>query len=330
MRPFSGFLRKINIPCILAIGATILVSAAVPRSRAAANQAGNAQDGASTAQASAPKFDISIFQNPIPSGQLSFLNDLAGSTSGEAIRDKQYHKLLQRVIPDCVFHYGYDMSLFNALDTVLKGSFVKVQIRDGRYVMVSGHNGPYLLGKGFMWIDMQDGIALGGFFFRPTNGEPTPAVNIFSEQVKEAALEMSQLPPAFAEDLSRWSADNHIPPVTTRYFVTGANKKIVLEHDEDYCAPTGGTIAPSKDVCEQMNADAADIDETAADFLDQTNHATNSTAWMINDPDQVAWIQVRDSTCNFGPDPLHCHIVMTRERTHVIINRHPFPHPTHR
>jgi uncharacterized protein YecT (DUF1311 family) len=226
------------------------------------------------------------------------------------------------VVPDCVFHYGWDMSLFSALDTVLKGSRLPVEIREGRYVMVSGRSGPYLLGRGFMWVDMQDGIALGGFYFRPTNGEPAPTVTIFSKQVKEAALEMSQLPPAFAEDLSRWSRASSVPPITTRYFIGGLNKKILLEHDEDYCAPTDATAAPPEDVCEHMNADAADIDVDAAYYLEQTNHATNATAWMIG-ADQIAWIQFRDATCRIGPDPLRCHILVTRERTRVIINRHP-------
>jgi uncharacterized protein YecT (DUF1311 family) len=259
-----------------------------------------------------------------------FLNNFAGSPSDRAARDKQYGKLLHRVVPDCVFHYGWDMSLFKALDTVLKGSPLPVEIRDGRYVMVSGRSGPYLMGRGFMWVDTQDGIALGGFYFRPTNGEPTPTLTIFSRQVKDPALEMSQLPPAFAEDLSRWSAAAGVPPVTTRYFITGSNEKILLEHDENYCLPTDGTTPPPGGVCDQMNAAAADIDVNAAYYLDQTNHATNATAWMINGADQIAWIQFRDATCRVGPDPLTCHILMTRERTRVIIGRRPLPLPPHR
>ena len=249
--------------------------------------------------------------------------------SDKVIRDKEYRKLLKSVVPDCVFHYGWDMSLSSALDTVIKGSPLPVNIRDGRYVIVSGQSGPYLLGRGFVWIDMQDGIALGGFYFHPTNGEPTPAVNIFSEQVKEGALEMNQLPPAFAEDLSEWSAEFRVPPVTTRYFITGSRQKIVLQHDEDYCAPTDGTIPPRADVCQQMNLDAADIDVNAAYYVDETNHATNATAWMLG-PDQVAWIQVRNTTCGAGPNPLQCRILMTRERTRLIINRHPLPSPPRR
>ena len=285
-------------------------------------------------QAPVSAYDPAIFQTPIPSGQLAFLNQFAGAASNDLIRDKQFRKLMHSVIPDCTFHYGRDMPLSDALDMVLKGSPLPVRIRDGRYLLVSGRGGPYLAGRGFIWIDLQDGIALGGFYFHPTNGEPTPTVNIFSKQVKEDFLKLSQLPPTFAEDLSEWSAESRVPPVTPRYFITGSNKKILLEHDEDYCAPVAGPAAPAGAAppgydCQQMNADAADIDVNAAYYLDQTNHVTNATAWMITDQDQVAWIQVRDNTCRSGPDPLTCRIRMARERTRVIIGRHPVLHARH-
>jgi len=271
-----------------------------------------------------------VFQNPIPSDQLTFLNRFARAPSNDLVRDKQFRKLLHSVIPNCVFHYGRDMPLTDALDMVLKGSPLPVGIRDGRYLLVSGRSGPYLAGRGFVWIDLQDGIALGGFYFHPTNGEPTPTVSIFSKQVKDQdSLKLSQLPAAFAEDLIRWSAESRVPPVTTRYFITGSNKKILLEHDEDYCDPAAWPSAPPQNVCQQMNADSADIDVNAAYYLEQTHHATNATAWMIADQDQVAWFLVRDNTCRVGPDPLSCRIRMARERTRVIIQRHRVPHPLH-
>jgi len=234
---------------------------------------------------------------------------------------------MHSVIPDCMFHYGWDMPLADALEKVLNGSPLPVQIRDGRYVVVSGRSGPYLAGRGFIWIDLQDGIALGGFYFHPTNGEPTPTVNIFSKQVQEEPLKMSQLPPAFAEDLSQWSAESRVPPITTRYFITGSNRKILLEHDEDYCGPVASMGPRPESDCQQRNADAADIDMNAAYYLEQTNHATNATAWMITGEDQVAWLRVRENTCGIGPFPLICRIRITRERTRVIIWRHPPPHP---
>jgi uncharacterized protein YecT (DUF1311 family) len=274
-------------------------------------------------------YDPAIFQKRIPGDQLAFLKNFDGAPSGDAARDKQFRKLMHSVIPDCIFHYGTDMPLSDAVEMVLKGSPVPVRIRDGRYLLVSGRSGPYLGGRGFIWIDFDDGIALGGFYFHPTNGEPTPTVNIFSKQVTEGSLKMSQLPPAFAEDLRLWSAESRVSPVTTRYFITGANRKILLEHDEDYCIPIAGT-APPQNVCNQMNADAADIDLNAAYYLEQVNYATNATAWMIVGEDQVAWIQVRDSTCRVGPDPLGCRIRLTRERTHLIVSRHPPLHSPHR
>lgn len=176
-------------------------------------------------------------------------------------------------------------------------------------------------GRGFVWIDPQDGIGLGRFYFRPTNGEPTPTVNIFSRQVKEDSLKMSQLPSAFAEDMSHWSVQSRTPPVTTRYFITGANRKIVLEHDEDYCAPAAGRIALPQNNCQQINADAADIDLNAAYYVEQTHHATNATAWIITGADQLAWVQIRDNTCATGAEPIPCRIVMTRQRTAIILRR---------
>ena len=259
---------------------------------------------------------------------MAFLSKFSGAPAKNLLRDKQFRKLLHSAIPDCIFHYGWDISLPGALEKVLDGSTVPVQILDSRYLIVSGHSGPYLSGKGLVWIDLQEGIVLGGFYFHPTNGEPTPTVTVFSNQVKEKALLMSQLPPAFSEDLRQWSQDSKIPPVTTRYFITANKEKILLEHDEDYCAPTDSTLAHPAEVCQQMAADAADIDLNAAYYLEQTNHATNATAWMIVGAEQVAWYQVRDNTCGFGSAALGCHIRLTREHTHIIVRRpHPVPRP---
>lgn len=322
---------KIKFSRVVGFAALFLLSTSAFWLNAAGHQSRNAQESGSPPESAEPQsqdspaqvsnYDKAIFQKPIPNGQLAFLNQVAGSSTNDVIRDKQFRKLMNSVVPDCMFHYGHDMPLSDALDRVLLGSSLPVQIRDGRYVMVSGRSGPYLAGRGFVWIDMQDGVALGGFYFRPTNGEPTPTVTIFSRQLKQTSLRMSQLPPAFAEDLSQWSVESNVAPVTTRYTITGNNKKILLEHDENYCAPPDPTRAPAEGDCDQMNADAADIDMYAAYYLEQTHHATNGTAWMITGDDQVAWIRVRDNTCNIGPNPLNCRIRMTRQRTRAILSQ---------
>jgi uncharacterized protein YecT (DUF1311 family) len=270
--------------------------------------------------------DKAVFLNPIPADQLAFLKEFDGAEANKLVRDKRFHTLMHSVIPDCMFHYGRDMPLTEAMDTVLKGSSERVQIRDGRYLMVAGHMGPYLAGKGFIWIDIQEGVALGGFYFHPTNGEPTPAVNVFSRQLRDEFLSMGQLPAEFSEELSEWSAESRVPQVTTRYFITGANRKILLEHDEDYCATVNGVTLHSPSDCQQMNADAADLDMTAAYYLEQTHHVTNATAWMISQ-DQIAWTRVRDNTCRIGINPLLCRITITREHVHVIIGRRTIVRP---
>jgi hypothetical protein len=290
--------------------------------------AGQQTDAAAQAPlAPLANYDPALFQRRIPKEQLAFVSQYAGAPSNELYREKQFRKLMHSFVPDCTFHYGMDKSMFDALDEVIQGSSEPVQIRDGRYLLVSGHMGKYLAGRAFLWIDLQEGIGLGGFYFHPTNGEPTPAMNVFSKQVqKEMLLDMSELPPAFNEDMTAWTQADNVPPLTTRYFITGSNKKILLEHDEDFCAPASGA---GYNDCEQMNADAADMDMTAAGYLEQTHHATNATAWMITDPDQVAWLQVRVHACGGVLDPLGCRITMARERTRVILHAPP-PHPVGR
>src|ERR1700736_4931506 len=180
MHPFGKYRHRIGL-----VSATLVMCLAVSRFPAMGQESGKMQESAPRQTAEPPpaaQFDKAIFRATISSDQLGFLNNFAGRDSDQAVRDKKYRKLLHNAVPNCVFHYGSDMPLFDALDMVLKGSTLPVQIRKGRYMMVSGGSGPYLSGRGFMWMDMQEGIALGGFYFHPTNGEPTPTVTIFSKQ----------------------------------------------------------------------------------------------------------------------------------------------------
>lgn len=324
MAVFQTWSREAKFRC----GAPLLVSAALFLPGAAAQQSVPPPPPPDQAPAAAyvPPPPV-VFENRIPPDQLTFLEQFNGVESGKLMRDKRFRQVMRSVIPHCTFHYGRDMSLTDAIDMVIDGSKIPIRIREGRYVIVRGHNGPYLRGEGFLWIDIQGGIGLGGFFFAPVNGEPTPTVAAFSKQVmtKDKSIGMSQLPPRFAEDLAQWQRDFRVPFLTTRYFLTGTNLRILLEHDEDYCAPAGaapGSPPPAPtNACEQINADAADIDLTAAEYLERVHYATNATAWMMNGTELVAWFAVRESTCGVVADPLACRIRMTRARTRMIVNR---------
>lgn len=270
-------------------------------------------------------YDKAIFLTQLDPALLSHLTSFDGAPTADLYHDKQFRRLMKAFVPDCMFHYGRDMPLSDALDISLANSRTPVVVRDNRYILLSGVRGPYLSGRAFLWVDIQDAIGLGAFFFTPTNGEPTPTVAVFSRQVKEPNLALSQLPPVFAQDLAQWSSRAGVPEITTRYFLTGNNKRILLEHDEDFCSLGDGTVAPAGSGCEQLNADAADTDEIAAYYLEQVHYATNATVWMIG-PDQIAWVQTRDRTCNGVLDPLGCRIRVTREHTHILIHR-PAPRP---
>ena len=243
-----------------------------------------------------------VFESRIPADQMAFLSGMAGARSGDVIRDKQFKRLMKSFVPTGEFHYGRDMGLDDALQMVIDGSRVPAQIHDGRYFTIAGSGGPYLAGRAMVWIDMKEGVGIGAFYFHPTNGEPTPSVAVFSRQVKEKALGMTDMPEPFAEDLNAWAEGSRVPALTTRYFITGSNMRVLLEHDEDYCSGTNLSLVPQGELCEQMDADAADLDEVAAYYLDQVHYRMNATAWMIG-PDQVAWIGVRDRTCGGVADP---------------------------
>jgi uncharacterized protein YecT (DUF1311 family) len=309
MRTFPRSLRSCKIAFVFALAGLLLSSSGLLCPHATAQQA-----------ADAPPPELppppAVFQNPIPADQLTFLNDYAGKTAHEIRKDKRFRNLLKLAIPRTEYHYGRDMPLSDTVETMLDGAPLPIDIRDGRYVMVASHGGPYLSGKGFIWFDMKEGIALGGVYFRPTNGEPTPTLAIFSRQLKDTALSMSQLPVAFQQDLAQWILVAGPRLISTRYFIPENGKKYVLVHDEDYCATPDGALPPSQARCEEMNAEAADVDVNAAYFMAETDNAANATAWMLG-PDQLAWIGVRDTTC--GAAGWACRIRITRQRTRMLI-----------
>lgn len=326
-----AFFRRFFVRLALAVAATTLLSAAAQES---------VPPPPPDQEAPAP----AVFEDRIAAGRLAFLKQFEGMQAGKAMKDKQFRDMLAAVVPDCMLHYGWDMPLMEVLDAAMEGSKIPVRIRDGRYLTVSGRNGSYV--DGLIWIDLQEGIGLGGLYFHPTKSEPAPTVAIFSRQVRteEKSIAMGQLPAAFADDLVMWSDGVRIAPITTRYFLTGSNLRVLLEHDEDYCwagpetpepgppsrrAARRGTPGTPSRGCEQMNANAADVDLETAFYLQQVNYKTNAAAWMIVSQELADWIQLRDNTCKVWPNPIECHIRMTREHTHVVLQQDNAPKITY-
>ena len=285
-----------------------------------AGAAGQTEASAPPADAPDVRPSATVFLNRIPSDQLLFMNDYAGRPAKQLTADKRFRKLMKMVVPRTVYHYGRDMDLSDATESVVFGSRIPVAIRDGRYVTVSGREGPYLEGRGFLWFDMQDGIGLGGVYFHPVNGEPTPTLAVFSRQLQQTDLGMSQLPPAFAEDVGLWASQSRVPLISPRYFIPENGKKYVLLHDQDYCGRQNDEAAPPEAVCEQLNADAADADLDAAAFMAQSHNAANATAWAMR-PELITWIGIRDSSCGRGPNRLGCRVRMTRQRTRLLLRQ---------
>ena len=307
-RPLS--LRRIALAWMVAAQLMLTFTLLAPTAQAQ-------QEPSAPAQPAGP-----LLQNPLPSNQVAFMNAYGGRAAKDLEKDKAFGHLVKEVIPKTTYHYGRDMPLTEAMDDALDGSKLPVLLRDGRYLTVNGERGPYLSGRGFLWFDLQDGVALGAFYFTPTNGEPSPTLTVFSKQLTAGALAMSDLPQAFVQDLYQWEAIAKVPPVSPRYFIPANGKKYVLVHDEDYCWHPENSPAPDQAACDKMNAQAADVDLSAAYFMKETGNAANATAWMLG-PDQVAWLALRDRSC--GLNGFTCRIRMTRERTWMLIGGSPRP-----
>jgi Lysozyme inhibitor LprI len=301
----SGFRASLCVAMVLVMGGVVMAQTPAPQ-----------PDRPQDAQANLPPAPPTEFLNRIPAAQMTFLNDYANKTTKELWKDKRFKELLKAITPRTTYHYGHDLGLSDALEEMLTGSPLPVDVQDGRYVLVTSQGGPILEGRGFVWFDMQEGIGLGGVYFHPVNGEPTPTLAIFSKQLKTNTLAWGQLPPAFRQGAMGWSRSSRVPVVTVTYFIPENGKKYALIHDEDYCAPPIGS-GMVNDQCQQRNAEAADADMNAAYFMDETGHAANATAWMLNG-EQTAWIGMRNNMCGVS---VACRIALARKRTGVLIRR---------
>jgi hypothetical protein len=223
-----------------------------------------------------------IFTKLITKTQLAFLNDYAGRAVDNADGKQKVKTLVGIVAPYTPYHYGADFPLPQVISTLLLNEPQPIEIRDGRYAIITGFRNAIHTRRGLLWIDMRERVALGAIFFDPSNGEPSPTLTIFSQQLDRRSVRMSQLPRAFAEDLRRWAATGGIPAIMTRYFIGAMGEKTVLAHDENFCARAEGQAGlPDKSVCREMNAKATLIDTTAARFMNQTHNASNATVRMI-------------------------------------------------
>jgi hypothetical protein len=276
-----------------------------------------------SAQTTAPapstgSYDPAIFRKTIPAADLADLTRNAGQPSSDLWHDRRFRKLVNANTPDVMYHYGNDKPLQQCLDIAFSDSSVPVQVRDNRYVMVGGYTSMYgFHGRAFLWFDTQAGILLGGFYFNPNNGEPSPTLTVFSRQTDAPTVALSDLPPEFARDLADWTIAATIPVITTRYFIDEKKKRTLLVHDEDFCLTPDGSHAPAGDPCEQMNENAADLDLTAAEYLSSVHYATNATAWMASGDDRASWLQVVRTQCGVA---VACRIRITRRRTRAILS----------
>ena len=178
---------------------------------------------------------------PMDVSQLAWLSAYDGKLARDVIYDSHYLQLIQEAVPDAIFHYGEDMPLADAIQSVLDDSDVPFTLRDGRYAVLSSRREITTRGRGLLWIDFQQGVAFGAIFFHPNNGEPTPTLTVFSKELGGTITKETQLPAAFLQDLNHWEIEKAIPPSTTSYLINAFGWKSVLMHDSDACKKASAT-----------------------------------------------------------------------------------------
>ena len=123
---------------------------------------------------------------PFAGTSLGLLKEYAGQPANDLVHQQGFRDLLAKVVPYVPFHLGADIPLPDALRIFFSASTSPLEIREGRYAMLTGVRGMGGRGRAFLWADMQEGIALAGIFFYPSNGEPSPTLTMFSRQVNQA------------------------------------------------------------------------------------------------------------------------------------------------
>jgi hypothetical protein len=222
----------------------------------------------------------SVFHGLIADEDREMLQQYVHAPVSEVVRSARFHAFVDSVVPYTPFHYGVDMPLTRVLEKLLSRSEENVDLRSNRYLMLSNMSGRGM-SRAFLWVDLVDGPVLGGIYFHPSNGEPTPTLTLFSRQVTDPNIHPSQLPTAFLQDLNQWISKSGVQAISTRYFVNAANQKSVLWHEENYCSSSMSETPTVDEACSQANEEAKNIDSNASNFLNQTRNASNATERMI-------------------------------------------------
>jgi uncharacterized protein YecT (DUF1311 family) len=259
---------------------------------------------------------------PLAPDRLAWLKGLkAGEPTRDATLAGGFAELLADVVPDATYHLGQDMPFANAVTMVLRGASQPIIIRADRYVMLAACQSPTCSSaRAFLWVDTQQGLAIGGLEFNPSNGEPTPSQTLFAKQLLDPITRLDRLPPAFVEDLGQWSKGARLRTPMARYFVNGQGLKTVVPHDEDNCQG-GDRSSLTLTLCGSMNLDAAEKDMQAAYYVLLSSFAEGTTMRGALKADQDKWIQDRQTSCGTASDSvtLACRLKSTRDRVQSLI-----------
>jgi hypothetical protein len=131
----------------------------------------------------------------------------SGASFGSVLNDPRFNTLLSNTVPRINIYLGMSRSkaapppLIEAVHEVLGGLDQSLTVRDGRYVMLSSCRLHSCDEKGFVWIDTEQHVVIGGvvhFFF---GAETSRSLLLWSGQQQP-----KDLPKPFLRDFEEWNS----------------------------------------------------------------------------------------------------------------------------
>lgn len=242
--------------------------------------------------------------------------------------DKRAQPLIRRVLP---------REVAKEVIENLSGPPDAVHVEHGRYFSASACMAHSCTDKGFFWMDVATGIALGAATPLPADAVPTPEYpDPITLLLGSAAGDAETIPPEARHALQRFLDRNELHPMRVT-FVTGAGEHRSLDPAQFSAKPrfepppdgpsfdcAAATSAIERAICASPDLARKDLDlsRTYRDLLATLDRLPFERQLKAL---QRAWVVKRNQTCGREAQPKECLESSYRQQQDVLLHWAPQP-----
>lgn len=147
-----------------------------------------------------------------------WIKEYVGKTTNQLAWDTRFSKLVESISPKSKDDFGFgEGGLAGKLSETLGGPPNKVRLIDDRYITLSACTFRFCPEKGFVWIDLEELLAIAAIVHYDTrkhNREKDPIIFIISKQVDVATV-----PGRFKVELNEWLIEEGVPINLVKLFI---------------------------------------------------------------------------------------------------------------